>query len=515
MEERRLYFDERAGTVETDPKASPAPIRFGDFEVDLSTRELLRSGRRMRLQEKSFLVLTELLGSAGRVVTREQIAAALWPKEHFVDAEHGVNTAVRRLREALGDSADEPRYVETLPKLGYRFIGTIETRPELIDRPGDTRPAPARRFRRELLVAGALLAGTALAVVGLRRWRPNRTSAGGATTESAPRDADAIKELLARAAYLQNVKRFADSRRFVEEALKIDPKNGRAVGALAVVLLSETKDEQARDTARRAIELDPKSAEAHRVLGSLARWAGHLAVAERHYRRAVEADPTNGKTRNMLGRLLLTTGRFDEAKEQILESRRLDPDNPDVSNVWLVYRASVGDYEGAIREGESWLAIWPKQMPESSTTVTHHWLGYAYVGGRRHQEALAQMRAADADDDLSVALALGYAGYLDEARAILDRHERADSAASSSAAPDPDRAESMAMAYVTIGDLDRAFHHLDRQLAGHRYPGWLHRALFAPLRRDPRYPAVSKRIEREFFGDDESAYVPRGRQRPD
>src|SRR5262245_31573391 len=96
----------------------PARLRFGEFEVDLSTRELLRSGRRLRLQEKSFLVLNELLKTPGRVVSREELAGALWPKDHFVDAEHGLNTAIRRLREALGDSAEKARFIETLPRLG-------------------------------------------------------------------------------------------------------------------------------------------------------------------------------------------------------------------------------------------------------------------------------------------------------------------------------------------------------------------------------------------------------------
>ena len=100
-------------------------IRFGPFEADLETQELRKQGRRMRLPGQSFQILKMLLERPGELVTREELRTALWPSDTFVDFEHGLHAGVNRLREALGDSADSPRLVETLPRRGYRFIGAI------------------------------------------------------------------------------------------------------------------------------------------------------------------------------------------------------------------------------------------------------------------------------------------------------------------------------------------------------------------------------------------------------
>jgi Tol biopolymer transport system component/DNA-binding winged helix-turn-helix (wHTH) protein len=100
--------------------------RFDCFQVDLSSNELFRSGVRVPIQEQPLQVLRLLLEAEGRVVTREQLRLSLWPKDTFVDFEHGVNTAVKKLRRALEDSAEAPRFVETLPKVGYRFMVPVE-----------------------------------------------------------------------------------------------------------------------------------------------------------------------------------------------------------------------------------------------------------------------------------------------------------------------------------------------------------------------------------------------------
>ena len=100
-------------------------MRFGVFDVDLRTGELRRNGSRVRLQEQPFQVLSVLLEQPGEVITREQLRARLWPSDTFVDFDHGLNTAVRRLRDALGDSAENPRFVETVARRGYRFLAPV------------------------------------------------------------------------------------------------------------------------------------------------------------------------------------------------------------------------------------------------------------------------------------------------------------------------------------------------------------------------------------------------------
>jgi Tol biopolymer transport system component/DNA-binding winged helix-turn-helix (wHTH) protein len=100
--------------------------RFGPFEVDLHTREMWKFGTRLKLVGQPFEILAVLLSRTGELVTREELRARLWPADTFVDFNHGLNAAVNKLREALSDSADAPRYVETLPRRGYRFIATVE-----------------------------------------------------------------------------------------------------------------------------------------------------------------------------------------------------------------------------------------------------------------------------------------------------------------------------------------------------------------------------------------------------
>ncbi len=100
--------------------------RFGVFELDLSTGELRKSGVKLRLQGQPIQVLTVLLERAGDIVTREELRQKLWPADTFVDFDHSLNTAINKVREALGDSASSPRFVETLARRGYRFIAPVQ-----------------------------------------------------------------------------------------------------------------------------------------------------------------------------------------------------------------------------------------------------------------------------------------------------------------------------------------------------------------------------------------------------
>ena len=101
-------------------------VRFDVFEVDLRAAELYKSGRKIKLQVQPLHILAMLLEHPGEVLTREELRQRLWPADTFVDFDHSLNTAVKKLRQALGDDKKKPRFVETLPKRGYRFIGTVK-----------------------------------------------------------------------------------------------------------------------------------------------------------------------------------------------------------------------------------------------------------------------------------------------------------------------------------------------------------------------------------------------------
>jgi len=101
-------------------------IRFGEFQLDPRTRELSRNGQTFSLQEQPFQILSALLERPGQLISRAELRKRLWSSSTFVDFEHGLNKAMNRLREVLEDSADQPRFIETLPRQGYRFIAPVE-----------------------------------------------------------------------------------------------------------------------------------------------------------------------------------------------------------------------------------------------------------------------------------------------------------------------------------------------------------------------------------------------------
>ena len=187
-------------------------LRFGVFEVDLRTGELRRQGLRLRLPSQSFQVLALLLEHPGNLVSREELRKKLWPADTFVDFDHGVNAAVNRLREALGDSAERPKFIETLPRRGYRFIVPLEGNSVDFDQqtpissataascsepnsgvgdiseiePPARAPAPVRRIFRPIIavrLALAFLATASVAVIlmlafqrGLLHLQPSGTA---------------------------------------------------------------------------------------------------------------------------------------------------------------------------------------------------------------------------------------------------------------------------------------------------------------------------------------------------
>jgi len=158
----------------------PHSLRFGIFEVDLRAGELRKAGLRIRLQEQPFQVLIILLERPGEVVTREELQRTLWPQDTFVDFDHGVNTAINKIRQALGDSAENPRFVETVARRGYRFIAPVEIvgagSPRQLPAPeGGTRGAPLRNHWKVLVPAALILIAAALGGTLYFRWRQTAT----------------------------------------------------------------------------------------------------------------------------------------------------------------------------------------------------------------------------------------------------------------------------------------------------------------------------------------------------
>ncbi|MGO4879401.1 MAG: winged helix-turn-helix domain-containing protein [Bryobacteraceae bacterium] len=125
------------------PKISPTLIRFGVFEVDLHARELRKYGRKIKLQDLPFQFLMALLEQPNQLITRDELARRLWSEDALIDIDNGLNTAAKKLRVALGDDAETPRFIETLPRRGYRFIGVVQpAEPTEPNPPVEVAPAP-------------------------------------------------------------------------------------------------------------------------------------------------------------------------------------------------------------------------------------------------------------------------------------------------------------------------------------------------------------------------------------
>jgi TolB-like protein/DNA-binding winged helix-turn-helix (wHTH) protein len=182
-----LDFSQFSATYSSDISCIvPVPVsqlvRFDRFELDLRAGELRKGGIRIRLQEQPLQVLQALLEKPGELVTCEELQKRIWPADTFVDFDHGLHAAVNRLRTALSDSAERPRYVETVSRRGYRFIGKVDTSDEPAPAPhntnNDSKPKPKRRvwnswtgmlggFMAAIAIAAGLFAGN---VYGLKDW---------------------------------------------------------------------------------------------------------------------------------------------------------------------------------------------------------------------------------------------------------------------------------------------------------------------------------------------------------
>src|ERR1700680_2637193 len=151
-------------------------VRFGIFEANLESGELRRNGARVKLQDQPFQLLALLLARPGEIVTREELRSQLWSDDTFVDFDHGLNAAIRRLRDALGDSADNPRFVETLSRRGYRFVAPVQAQKngasEKEPQESTSVSSTGLYWRVALAVVIVLLAGSGAGWIAARHFNP-------------------------------------------------------------------------------------------------------------------------------------------------------------------------------------------------------------------------------------------------------------------------------------------------------------------------------------------------------
>jgi adenylate cyclase len=510
-------------------------LRFGVFQVNLAGRELRKHGVRIRLSGQPFCILSILLEKPGEVVTREEMRHRLWSSDTFVDFEHSLNSAIKKLRTALGDSAENSRYIDTIPRVGYRFIAPVEdipangqsaSQPRLsITDSGTTATAKGSRHRRwaALLAISVILSAAGGYFLWLRtRARPQPPSNVTTETRAEARLADAhfkahesstadspvsssksaeAQDLYLRGMYFWNkrtVPGFHQAIDDFQQATTIDPNYALAYAGLAnsYTLLTAYSlasanlyMPQARAAALRALELDERSAEAHTALALIVQnqdW--DWQTSEKEFRRAIELNPNYATAHHWYAEHLMWLGRFDEALSESDRALQLDP----LSLIIASDRGAIlyfsRQYDRAI---EKFRTVLRKDPNFGRATI----VTYAYAEKGMFAQALAEtetVRRLNGEGPWywsNLAYIYGRAGQLERARRALEkleklsRHEQVDPA-------------TMLWAHLGMGDKEEALADLSKAYS-------LHFAIlttlkiepaFDPLRSDPRFQDLLRRV---------------------
>jgi DNA-binding winged helix-turn-helix (wHTH) protein len=432
----------------------PLEIRFDGWTLRRPAGELVNGETKIRLQTQPLQILEELLLRPGELVTREQLIARLWPSG-VVDFDTALNSAVRRLRMALGDHAETPRCIETIPRRGYRFIGRVDVPDAAL--PGGIASAarsaePVPTDRQRWPVAAAFLV-ILLAVAAVLTSHTHRVPPPPGKSNAAPNPEAQERFLRAQHFFQRRGSGEVElARKYFAEAVAIDPGFARAWAGLAGAYWIETVEgrlspeqglSKMRDAAERALELDPRLAEAHlrlaayrsivgdrrerdqhlrkalalepdnplvlSVYASHAAQDGRLDAAVGLQRRAVEADPLSTSSRYNLGVFLYLAGRLAEAKAEMLKLQELHPTREGVNEILGLVLILEGRFDEALELASDW--------PDGEER--RQCLALAYYGLGRGAESdaalLALIESSGGDRQFRIAEVHAYRGDSDQA----------------------------------------------------------------------------------------------------
>ncbi len=402
----------------------PNPVvRFGVFEADERSGELRKNGVKVRIQDLPFRALILLLSRPNDVITREEFRQTLWPNDVFVDFDGAISGAIKRLRYALGDSADSPVFIETVDRRGYRWIApTHVPAPVAPTVPAEVVPMPSRSSSSRW-IAFAL---PALALV-FAAWlaRPVYRSAKAGSKN--PVNASLVgKGTLPRPAANREAEDFYLSGRFYwnkrtpeslskavdafTQSIVHDPNYAPAYVGLAdcynlmpeyTVMPRSEASPRAYAAAKKAVELDDQSSEAHASLAFVSFWGmWKVADADRNFRRAIDLNPNNSIAHHWYATYLMAIRRFPEALVEIDRARTLDPDSSSIIADKGAMLASAGRPEEAV--------TLLKQLAENEpgSVSAHRYLRFIYMDTGDYGDYLIEYKKeADLTHD-SLALAM-------------------------------------------------------------------------------------------------------------
>ena len=448
-------------TAVESPRPSAQGYEFGNFRLDLIDRCLLRDGIPVRLPGKVFETLRVLVELGGRLAEKKRIMQEVWV-DTFVD-ESNLSQNIHTLRKVLGEAEDGPRFIETVPRRGYRFVASVrevhenyaaeEAPPRLTIEPGrDAAATNAHNFYLK----------------GRFFWN-KRTEVG-------------LKKAL----------------EYFQRALNVDPLYALAYAGLADcyimlceygVLASEDSYRNGKAAALKALELDESLAEAHASLGLITMlYDWDLAAAEKSFKRAFELNPNYATAHQWYAVHLAVSERFDEAFAHVRQAQELDPLSPIISvNVARIHYFAR-QYDEALRCCRTILET------EPTFGVAQKIMGLAYQQKGMSEEALAALqRALDLLGDTPemigfLAHANAISGDLEEAHKLLGRLEEMAKIRHLRSFP-------FVVAYTGLGDLDQVFACLEK--AGRErcdsLPYLKVMPLFDSLRSDPRFTDLMQR----------------------
>lgn len=392
------------------PQLSPGFVRFGVFEADLAAGELRRNGAKVRIQDLPFRTLTVLLGRPGEVVSREDLRQALWPEDVFVDFDQGISSAIRRLRDALGDSADNPVFIETVERRGYRWIAPIHL-PDVVAAansaenetgeapPVSPHPSPWRKLVFALPVVALVFA------VWIFRPAYRDAKAGtraqpvvssGGTHHAANREAE---DFYLKGRFYWN-KRTPDSlAQAVDsftQAIVHDPNYSDAYVGLAdcynlmreyTLMPSSEAYPRALAAAKKAVELDDHSSQAHASLAFVSFFGmWDSGTADEEFRRAIDLDPNNSTAHHWYATYLGTVGRFAESLNEIDRAQSLDPNSASILADKGRLLWGAGHHDQSVR------LLRQLEEADPSALSPHRYLRFAYFDSGEYVGYLSEMK---------------------------------------------------------------------------------------------------------------------------
>ncbi len=390
------------------PDVSPGKVRFGVFEADLRAGELRKGGVKIRIQEMPFRALSVLVSRPGEVVSRDELRQALWPEGVFVDFDQGISSAIRRLRDALGDSADNPVFVETVERRGYRWIASLHFPEAEAAASGETAKSapelPQKSTRwRHLIFALPVLALLFAAWI----FRPEYRNAKAGAKLRPPVAASGPHHAANREAedyYLKG--RFYWNKRTQEslnlavdsftQAIVHDPNYSDAYVGLAdcynllreyTMMPAGEAYPRALAAAKKAVELDDHSSEAHASLAFVSFFGmWDTGTADEEFRRAIELDPNNANAHHWYATYLQTVLRFDESLHEIDRAQALDPNSSSILADKGMLLLSAGRREEALR------LLRQLETADPDSVSPHRYLRSAYFEMGEYPAYLAEMK---------------------------------------------------------------------------------------------------------------------------